>query len=75
MEHCELIPANSHHITHKILTVSETIFKKKSGQLSQNWKHLDYLPQGTLFAQYDDGEQIIISQDSYLILPNSAAKV
>ena len=43
--------------------------KLRDGDFIQDWKHMDFLEAGTVVARYEDGEELSMPKDGYVVLP------
>lgn len=43
--------------------------KRAEGKFAKEWKNLDYVSKGTLMGTYEGGEQVLMPEDAYLIMP------
>jgi predicted deacylase len=43
--------------------------KLKQGDFVKKWKNMDFVKAGTVVARYDDGEELVMPADSYIVLP------
>ena len=43
--------------------------KKKEGSFTQQWTNMHPVKKGDIIARYDDGEEVIMSADGYIVLP------
>lgn len=59
----------------KIIKMTDIIIKEKEGHLVQNFKHLDFVPKGTIIAKCDDGQELKAETDCYIIIPNHECEV
>ena len=58
------------------IVAKKAYVKKAEGRmLSPDWHHLMPVKEGTVIAQYDHGEKLVIPQDGYLLLPAHYATV
>ncbi len=49
--------------------------KKKDGDFTDNWTNMHPVEAGTVIARYDDGEELIMPKDGYIVLPNRKAPI
>lgn len=59
----------------KIIKMTDIIIKEKDGKFAQNFRHLDFVAQGTIIAVCDDGQTFVAEKDCYIIIPNHDAKI
>ena len=45
------------------------ILKMREGAFTQEWKNMDFVTKGTVIACYDDGEEVLMPADGYIVLP------
>lgn len=51
----------------------QTVFlKEKEGQFAKPWKNCDFVNEGDVIAEYEDGEKLTAPEDGYIILPKSS---
>jgi predicted deacylase len=49
--------------------------KTKEGDFTQDFKNMQPVPKGTKIASYNDGEDIIMSESGYIVLPNNKSPI
>ncbi|GJL85760.1 MAG: succinylglutamate desuccinylase [Micavibrio sp.] len=49
--------------------------KQKDGDFTEDWTNMHPVKEGTVIARYDDGEELIIPKDGYVVLPNRKAGI
>ena len=64
-------PAKSSANRHCI-KMQHVFFKEKPGQFVTPWKNCDRVLKGDVIARYDDGEEITIEEDGFIILPKAS---
>jgi predicted deacylase len=77
LSHLEMISANVSTTRHcpRFVKIHDVIFKKADGQLASEWKHLDWVTEGTVLAQYDNGETVSATCNAHIIMPTPTARV
>jgi predicted deacylase len=53
----------------QLITVTHVYYRDDAGSFPKNWKHLDKVAKGELFAYRADGGAIHAPQDGYMIMP------
>lgn len=59
----------------KHIRMKEYIIKRRAGNLTHDYKHLDAVRRGDCLAVYDDGEKLPAPDDGYILLPNTDAEI
>jgi len=52
-----------------------SFLKMKEGAFTQEWKNMDFVSAGSVIARYEDGEELIMPQDGYIVLPKFDAMI
>jgi predicted deacylase len=51
------------------IKMSAVYYRQKAGKMVQSWQHGQFVRSGEVIAIYDDGEQVKVASDGYIILP------
>lgn len=54
---------------HYTIKMEGAYLKTKEGDFTQDWKNLDFVSKDTVVARYDDGDEIIMPMDAFIVLP------
>lgn len=49
--------------------------KTKEGDFAQDWQNMSPVPKGTLIASFNDGQDLIMQESGYIVLPNKNAEI
>jgi hypothetical protein len=57
------------------ITMRGAYLKAKPGDFTKDWNNMDPVSKGTVVARYDDGEEIAVPADGFLVLPKRDAQI
>lgn len=63
------------NIKHHFVKLTQSVIKKRAGELTRKWAHLDKLARNTVIARYEDGQEISAQEESYILLPDAEAEI
>ncbi|MBI1301012.1 MAG: hypothetical protein GC137_05045 [Alphaproteobacteria bacterium] len=49
--------------------------KLRDGDFVQDWRHMDHAAQGTVVARYEDGKEVKMPEDAFILLPKRNTEV
>jgi predicted deacylase len=59
----------------RVYRMEKIIWRDRPGKLCKPWKNFDFIPTGTIVAEYDDGETLSFDYDFYIIMPKDDARI
>ncbi|MDD3371774.1 MAG: succinylglutamate desuccinylase/aspartoacylase family protein [Alphaproteobacteria bacterium] len=59
----------------KLIDVKKVFYRNEGGSLTKNWRHLEKIAAGTVVAKDGAGNDLMVPDDGYIIMPNATAPV
>jgi len=71
----EVFVSDLPEIERSLADIKGVFFKDRPGSFVQDWRNLDKAAAGTIIARYEDGAEIAMPYDGYIILPKHNAVI